>query len=272
MLIASLSTTCWCSATIPRPPLPPELLDHVVDFLHDSSDALQSCCLVSKSWIPRTRKHIFANINFQSVEDLQSWKTVFPDPSTSPARYARIMCTGCPRVLTALAAKEGCWVSAFSRIVDLNMNIVRRIGENKVISLVPFHGFSPVLKSLDILYSDIPPSKIFKFICSFPLLEDVSLHTMDHSLTERPIVVQPSSSPVFTGSLRVRHEAGIGPIASRLLSLPGGLRFRRLCLLLCCKADISITTALVENCSCTLEFIYVDTRIFGTSVLHLCPH
>ena len=264
---------------MPCPPLPPELLDHVVDFLHDSSDALQSCCLVLKSWIPHTRKHIFANIDFQFVEDLQSWKTVFPDPSTSPARYAKTMFTGCPRVLTALAAKEGCWVSAFSRVVDLKMNIVGRIGENKAISLVPFHRFSPVLKCLDILYSDIPPSKIFKFICSFPLLEDVLLRTLDHSLTERdhslterPIIVQPSSSPVFSGTLTVRHGAEIGPIASRLLSLPGGLRFRRLCLLFCCKADISITTVLVEKCSCTLEFIYVDSRSFGTSVLHLCPH
>jgi hypothetical protein len=38
--------------------LPAEMLDHVVDHLYDTEDALRNCCLVSKSWIPRTRKHL----------------------------------------------------------------------------------------------------------------------------------------------------------------------------------------------------------------------
>ena len=70
--IASLSTTCWCSATMPCTPLLPELLDHIVDFLHDSSDALKSCCLVSKLWAPRTRMHLFACIRFYTAKDLEA--------------------------------------------------------------------------------------------------------------------------------------------------------------------------------------------------------
>ena len=71
------------------PPLPEELLDSVVDFLYDERDALKSCCLVSKSWIPRTLEHIFAQVEFFGTENLESWKTTFPDPSTSPACYAK---------------------------------------------------------------------------------------------------------------------------------------------------------------------------------------
>jgi hypothetical protein len=56
------------------------MLDNVIDCLHDTRDALKNCCLVSKSWIPRTRKHLFATIAFTTTKRLQSWEETFPDP------------------------------------------------------------------------------------------------------------------------------------------------------------------------------------------------
>ena len=89
--------------------LPAELLDHIVDLLHDSrdTDKLKSCCLASKSWTPRTRKHIFASIYFSTAEHLQSWKEMFPDPSTSPAYYTKYLFIGCPQEVVATDAEEG---------------------------------------------------------------------------------------------------------------------------------------------------------------------
>ena len=65
----------------PWPYLPLETLDYIVDLLHDESPALKECCLVSKSWIPRTRRHLFAHIRFYSADNLKSWKKTFPDPT-----------------------------------------------------------------------------------------------------------------------------------------------------------------------------------------------
>lgn len=48
--------------TVPTPYLPAELLDQIVNHLHDKPILLKKCGLVSKSWIPRTRKYLFANI------------------------------------------------------------------------------------------------------------------------------------------------------------------------------------------------------------------
>ena len=59
---------------MPHPHLPPELLDHIVDCLHDSEDALRACCLVSKPWISRTRKHLFAQITIRTVSYPLIWK------------------------------------------------------------------------------------------------------------------------------------------------------------------------------------------------------
>ena len=50
-----------------NPYLPPEILDCIVDILHDQPKTLQKCSLVAKSWIPRIRLHLLAKISFYSV-------------------------------------------------------------------------------------------------------------------------------------------------------------------------------------------------------------
>ena len=55
------------------------------------------------------------------------------------------------------------------------------------------------------------------------------------------------------------------PIASRLLSLPGGLRFRRLWLEYYYEADVLAATALVEGCCSTLESLKIDNAL-GMSI------
>ena len=104
-----------------NPYLPPEILDHIVDLLRDGTPALRSCCLVSKSWIPRTRKHLFAYVAFDTVKDLQSWKDTFPDSSTSPAHYTKTLFVNCPQVVAAADAESGGWITGFSRVVQLQV-------------------------------------------------------------------------------------------------------------------------------------------------------
>ncbi|OCH84584.1 hypothetical protein OBBRIDRAFT_741339, partial [Obba rivulosa] len=44
------------------PTLPPELTDHIIDFLHDDRQALQACALVSRAWLPSAQLHLFYDI------------------------------------------------------------------------------------------------------------------------------------------------------------------------------------------------------------------
>ncbi|KAF9789295.1 hypothetical protein BJ322DRAFT_1000309, partial [Thelephora terrestris] len=48
--------------------IPPEICDHIVDFLHDDPKTLKQCCLCSRSWVPRTRKHLFAVVRLYPLE------------------------------------------------------------------------------------------------------------------------------------------------------------------------------------------------------------
>ena len=105
--------------------LPAELLDHIVDHL-DTICALRSCCLVSKSWIPRARRHLFAKIKFDTRQKLHSWKRTFPDPLTSPACYANTLSIDCFRAVTATDAEAGGWIRGFSRVVHLEVGGFRR--------------------------------------------------------------------------------------------------------------------------------------------------
>ena len=96
--------------------LPAETRDNVVDFLRHSKHAFEACCLVSKSWIPRTRMYLFAHVAFPTVEHMRSWKRTFPDPSTSPACYVKTLSTVCFKPEDA-DADSGDWIRTFSRVV-----------------------------------------------------------------------------------------------------------------------------------------------------------
>ena len=256
----STSASNWTATATSNPDLPAELLDHIVDSLRDDTEALKTCCLASKSWIPRTRKHLFAYVDFYSPARLQAWKNTFSDPSTSPACYTKSLLLSYQRNWTPLRdAEEGGWIPTFSHIEYLMIQIL-----GWKVSLVPFHGISPVLKSLSIDCISPPHSPTSHVICSFPLLEHLSVEIRCHSYRDdhfhgQPAASRPSSSPVFTGSLQLSvSRGGIHHIASGLLSLPGGLHFQALILVLRSKEDILSATALVEECSPTLEYLELD--------------
>jgi hypothetical protein len=112
------------TTTMPNPHLPAELLDNIVDHLHDTEDALRSCCLVSKSWIPRTRRHLFARIDSLPHRAV-TWnhgKTRFqilpPLLRVTPHVYP----LHSPLDVTPADAEEGGWISTFSRVVHFKVD------------------------------------------------------------------------------------------------------------------------------------------------------
>ena len=255
-----------CMTTMSNPYLPTELLDHIADLLHDTSDALKSCCLISKSWIPRTRKHLFADVKFRTPTNLSTWKNTFPDPSTSPACYTGSLFIKYPQPITPADAEEGGWITTFSRVVRFGVDI-----HQSTVDLVPFHAFSPAIKSLHITFLRLPPIQILDLAYSFPSLEDLSLSSPTWSyygLNAELTATPPPNPPAFTGSLELFLWGGMSPIASQLLALPSGLHFRRLKLTLRRGGDISSTMELVERCSSTLETLEIDFKAARTSILH----
>lgn len=256
---------------MPRPPFLADLLDHIVDDLQDETDVLKNCCLVSRSWVPRTRKHLFMRVILLTQAKLQSWKTTFPDSSTSPACYVKYLFIRWPQIVEATSAENGGWVSTFSSVVYLLLD-TSRTGDDweAAITLTPLYGFSPVLKYLTVVLVALPPSQFSNLINSFPLLEGITVNTIASVSTNNDEdFIQPSGSPALTGSLQLSMRGGMDAVVSQLLRLSNGPQFRELDLTWKSEKDVPLTTVLVEKCSSTLESLNVTATILGTLVRYL---
>ena len=256
---------------MPNPDLPPEILDYIVDILCDKPKALQKCCLAAKSWVPRARKHLFAEIDFCSLEHLEAWKKTFPDPSKSPAYHTHTLSVYRPYTVASADSGGGGWIQTFSRVTRLNVGENIRDTTHPKASLDPFRRFSPVLKSLHVSSIWLSNSQIFDLVSSLPLLEDLSLTTCGTendglNVGGPPTTIKPSISPVFTGTLELTPLREIKHTVRWLLDLPNGLRFRKLRLSWAREGHLLWINALVKGCSDTLECLDVTCHVLGATV------
>jgi len=259
-----------------NPYLLPEILEYIIDLLQNNSETLKRCCLVSKSWVPRTRKHLFVHIELRYPSTLEAWKKTFPDVTNSPAHHARFLMVGCPELVTAADGEEGGWIQAFSGVTCLNVNGRLEQGSGlraSEVTLAPFRKLSPTLKSLRLRRILLPHPGLFNFILSFPLLEDLCLTGFNDPQfngdgPHEPPTVIPSTSPPLTGLLDLHFHEGAGDVALQLLDLPIGLRFRSLMLSWDNKTDLWWVTKLLTRCSHTLEFLEIFHR---TSIIPASP-
>lgn len=117
--------------------LPQEIVDHIIDFLCDRPKTLGQCCLVSRSWIQRARKHLFGAVGFNSSADLERWKETFPSPLNSPAYHTHFLDISCAKIIAAFS-EECDWIRSFSNVVRLEIWSCMRL---------PF--FTPLTASYD---------------------------------------------------------------------------------------------------------------------------
>jgi hypothetical protein len=231
--------------TTMSPTLPPEILDLIIDHLYDEPKTLKACCVVSKSWIHRTRVHLFARVEFHAPKShIELWKKAFPDPSNSPAHHTRTLSIyGIPLVSTSDTGVGG-WIRTFCNLGHLYLDSIG--GEDCDPSLVPFYGVSPTLRSLRLRALC---SEVLGLICSFPLLEDL---TFDHHTSVGDTWDTPSTSPKLTGFLNMRGFGTALSVARQLLGLPDGLHFTKIAFA-CIEEDVKPAMDLVSACSGTLE-------------------
>ena len=238
--------------------IPQEIIDLVIDHLHDEPTTLKTCCVVSKAWIHQTRKYLFVNIKFHPLgRRVGRWRATFPDPTNSPAHHTRTLSICHPQLVTAADVDT---LLTFCGVVRLNVDT--DLWHDQRVSLFPLHGFSPVLRSLHLTFTSLPNPEIFNLICSFPVLEDLTLV----SRTSRRSDIRwnaSSTSPKLTGSLELRLIEGIQSITDRLLYLPNGFNFTRIAVPWLSQGDILSTMHLVSRCSGTLESLDIANHLSG---------
>ena len=227
--------------------LPPEIFDYIVDFLRGERKTLKNCCLVSRSWVPRARKHLFDELHFDLLSNLNAWNATFPDPVNSPAHYTRFLTIACVRVIPAVDVKESSWVRGFSNAVRLRM-------WDSTWDLLLFpptasHRFS----NLPVGYKTWSASGLFHLVFALPLLKDLSV--VGYGIQDADAIFQSSTSPPLTGTLALHLIRGMGPVTCRLLEPPNSVHFRKLECTLNVQDDLLCIADIAEACSDTLECI-----------------
>ena len=145
--------------------------------------------------------------------------------------------------------------------------------------LSPHSTDSHPLSNLFVTLFALSSPHIFDLILSFPHLEDLTVTIHHRALAYNdegsdwlPTATQSSSPPMFTGSLKLLSWAGAQHIVHWLLSLPGGIRFRKLIGRWSRGEELLLMMALVERCSHTLESLDITRGRLSKSIQHLRPH
>ena len=237
---------------------PQEILDSIVDFSATHCDwkrELQQCCLVSRSWVAPTQKHLFAHIEILKERDHRSWTNTFPGPNNPLAYYTRTL-----EVEAAFGAGETSWINAFSRVECLVLHFGGHSNRGPGDCATSFRILAPSLKALHVRpWIKIPPSRVFGLIRSLPLLEDLSVS--DRDLVDEdgpPTGPDPFPPPALTGSLKISLYSAKGWFR-QLLDLRGGLHFTKLTLILPGQEeDLLLAEQLMEACRYTLECLEIS--------------
>ena len=214
-------------------------------------------------------------------KSLQSWKETFPNPSTSPAHYTKTLSVIHAKVVKPAGVEAGGWIRGFSRIKHLEVDTqARGFDLNKwATPLAPFHGLSPAIRSLRVAVPALPLLQIFDLIFSFPLLEELAVNTYDKTLADNGdgsgrheilTAAQPLTPPTFTGSLDLSLWGEMKPFTRRLLSLVGGIHFRKLTVRWY-RGEDSLATMALEGCFRTLRSLNILYDILGKIIRHLRP-
>lgn len=162
--------------------LPQELIDIVLDNLHDDQRSLRQCSLVCKAWVPRCRSYIFEHIYLKS-EDVDRWRRMMeasPEYSNLVRSFTRSFLRRNVEVLRISSSPENNVIpfqmlSQFSNLLTIDARRFSLEGyPNDFLSLK-----LPSVKSL-IVYSLTGESshQILQFLSIFPGLSrlEISLH------------------------------------------------------------------------------------------------
>lgn len=231
--------------------LPSEIVDSIIDLLKGDTKALKECCLVSRSWVPRTRKYLFEEIGFWSRGKIDKWKRAFPVSAGSLAHYVRSLRIDWGTPVDDEYEENEKWIRSFTNLTKLRVIALGGLRGNKP-RLDAFHNLSPFIKSLHLYSTSL--KKAFDLVYSFPLLEDLTIEgNWDTDGEEDGAVFQYSTSPAFSGTLKL--GLGLKSVSHKLLDLRHDLHFRKIIWKVSSPLQLESVKALLERCSATLEYI-----------------
>ena len=210
---------------MPNPPVPQELVERMIDLLRSDIGALQACCLVNKTWVSRSRYHLFYQVEILDDTQLHYWISTFPYPVSNVAGFVRHLHIARPRMLD---------VSEFSleQFTDLEYFSLGDIPDPttrlEVAAMANILLLPTPLRSIRLCLERIRAWDISSLFQRFHSLEDLSL--LCHVIcSQRGIedTITLEASPKLRGELKIITKNDLTLFAALLESLPNGMHFTR---------------------------------------------
>jgi len=252
------------TAGVPR--IPQEIIDEILGYLaadpyFPAVDSLRSCSLVSKSWVPPCRRHLFYAVSFSS-RSMVRWLKAFPAPEESPSHHVRD--------LRALVGGRGRVPECFFEVTPWFTNVERvSLLELEGISLQApsLWGLPPSVTSLTIKTKMFTLVEIRDLLARLPNLNDITLSGY-FSVGGVPLGIGTILRGRFGGRLRILEGPAHEDTTNMFLEIPTGLRFTEVEIR--CTHKLLLSTArLAEACSRTLVKLAYGIAIYGKHPLHL---
>jgi len=228
--------------TVIIPRIPQEIIDEILDHLAADSDftSLRSCALVSKSWVPSCRRHLFHTVHFTPATT-SGWSKTFRVPEESPAHYVKDL-----RVSTGnsdrLFLKYTPW---FTRVEGMTL-----LGDG---------GWTPTcwrlprsITSLTMKTDTSTLVQVRNIMAQLPNLNSLSLSgVLVPADKTRLVRIGTTLKGRFSGRLQLTDGYAGRDAFNMLLEIPTGLRFTEvdICGMHGCLLS---TTRLAEACRTTL--------------------
>ena len=242
-----------------------EILKHLIADSGSCNNSLRSCSLVSKSWVPSCRRHLFHTIIF-TPRDVTRWLKTFPVPKESPAHYVKDLRFslgghyGAPEKFS----KHTPWFTNVEKMA-LTMNTTSPASRTSFPARLPQSVTSLTIKAGG---SGVGLVQMRDIMARLPNLNDLIL--------SGPFVVRSKSKKRlpglgatlrgrFGGELQIRNGYTDEHIVNMLLEIPAGLHFTKLHVH-ADRACLLQTVRLAEACCKTLVNLLFSCAIyFGKS-------
>ena len=248
------------AVTIPR--IPQEIIDEILDHLAADPRlrplGLQPCALVSKSWVPSCRRHLFYAIFF-TPGDILRWLNTFPVPEECPAHHVRDLMFSLKGYYTA--------PQRFFEYVPWFENVER-------VTLLEHEGFWPpetlspgrLPQSATSLTIDADAATLLQIrdiMVQLPYLNDLSLSGFPAKVEGKTLQGMGATlGGRFRGKLRLLKGHANEDTINMLLEIPTGLHFAEVDI---CGTQMYLLSAvrLAEACGKTLVKLSYVTPTYG---------
>lgn len=158
-----------------RPLLPQNVIENIIDHLHDRPVDLQACCLVCKDWKTRSQSHLFRRVRW-TVETISAWCKHIPPRSDGPAGLVTIL------LVVSLLERDrlGPIKDHFESFRNLTSLKLRDLNFDDPLfnpDQVPvyFGHLKPGLKSLTLINANGSCGKLLSFTSFFPHVQHLTV-------------------------------------------------------------------------------------------------